>query len=770
MLQTKNSARVAFGTFEADLSTGELWRGGFRIKLQGQPFRVLAELVQNAGHVVTREELQQRVWDRGTNVDFDHSLGTAVNKIREALGDTADNPRYVETLPRRGYRFIAPVTLLDPPAVAALVTPAAGLVTAPTTKIPTTIPLDPTTQTTVLTAAPEILPANQPSMASEPSEDLKETATLPVSPPTTTTPKTQTNRRWIGWTILVASLAVAATVGFFAGRTSTSPQVPTLRQVTHSQRVLPGGDAMEAFPVTVTDGLHLFASVIQDGSVHLARITIAGGASDPIVLPDEIAGPAIADISHDGSRLLVRSHASNQSEQPLFIVPATGGSAQRIVRILAHDATWMPDDKKILYATGNELLVADADGYGSAVYANLPGRAFWLRWSPDGKVLRFTLFDPIPHTQALWELTPSNHTAHPVLSKWVGANGVCCGSWLPDSSFVFQAVQGTASDLWLLAAHSTNPARLTDGPLTYQGPVAARTDRTIYLTGASTEGEVQQLAPNSHEFSPVRNFYSDAHRIEQTRDGQWLAWVDTVGRLWRAHTDGTELLQLTPGDLQVFSAHWSPDGSRIALMARKASGAWSIYQEFADGSDLQPLLETGSNTADPTWSPDGQTIVLGLAPDLLGKDAAPRTIQMLDLRTHQLITLPGSDNLFSPRWSPDGRYIVALPLNQQQMKLYDTTTKQWRTLSSRSAADPVWSADSHYLYADAFMDPGQPVYRVSVADGNVEELGGMSKLRSSDFSDMVLAGVLRDGTAIIRARLTTANLYALSLAAHPETQ
>ena len=71
----------------------------------------------------------------------------------------------------------------------------------------------------------------------------------------------------------------------------------------------------------VTDGLHLFASVIRDGGVHLERITIAGGESAPITLPDEVAGPAIADISHDGSRLLVRTHASNQSEQPLFIVP-----------------------------------------------------------------------------------------------------------------------------------------------------------------------------------------------------------------------------------------------------------------------------------------------------------------------------------------------------------------------------------------------------------------------------------------------------------------
>src|SRR6202789_126207 len=101
--------RLSFGLYEIDLQTGELWKAGFRIKLQGQPFKVLTILLEKPGQVVTREELQLQLWGKDTVVDFDHSLGTAINKIREALGDSADNPRFVETLARRGYRFIAPV-------------------------------------------------------------------------------------------------------------------------------------------------------------------------------------------------------------------------------------------------------------------------------------------------------------------------------------------------------------------------------------------------------------------------------------------------------------------------------------------------------------------------------------------------------------------------------------------------------------------------------------------------------------------------------------
>ena len=100
---------LRFGVFEADLDAGELRKNGARIRLQEQPFQVLAALLQNAGQVVTRDRLREEIWPADTFVDFDHSLNTAVNKIRESLGDSASSPRFVETLARRGYRFIAPV-------------------------------------------------------------------------------------------------------------------------------------------------------------------------------------------------------------------------------------------------------------------------------------------------------------------------------------------------------------------------------------------------------------------------------------------------------------------------------------------------------------------------------------------------------------------------------------------------------------------------------------------------------------------------------------
>jgi Tol biopolymer transport system component/DNA-binding winged helix-turn-helix (wHTH) protein len=106
---SRSAQIVRFGVFEADLGTGELHKNGAKVPLQGQPFQVFAILLEHSEKLVTREELRQKVWPKDTFVDFDHALNTAITKIRIALGDDADNPRFVQTLPRRGYRFIGPV-------------------------------------------------------------------------------------------------------------------------------------------------------------------------------------------------------------------------------------------------------------------------------------------------------------------------------------------------------------------------------------------------------------------------------------------------------------------------------------------------------------------------------------------------------------------------------------------------------------------------------------------------------------------------------------
>jgi cholera toxin transcriptional activator len=113
MPETPTLRRYRFGTFEADAATGELRRKGIRIRLNAQPFQLLVMLLDRPGELVTREEIASTLWPDGTFVDFEHGVNSAMNRIREALGDSASNPRFIETLARRGYRFIAPVESME---------------------------------------------------------------------------------------------------------------------------------------------------------------------------------------------------------------------------------------------------------------------------------------------------------------------------------------------------------------------------------------------------------------------------------------------------------------------------------------------------------------------------------------------------------------------------------------------------------------------------------------------------------------------------------
>ena len=111
MPSPQTGRRFRFGVFEADTSTGELRKSGIRVRLQDQPFQVLVLMLERPGEILTREDLRQKLWPDGTFVDFDHSLNSIINKLRDVLGDSATNPRFIETLARRGYRFVTPVSV-----------------------------------------------------------------------------------------------------------------------------------------------------------------------------------------------------------------------------------------------------------------------------------------------------------------------------------------------------------------------------------------------------------------------------------------------------------------------------------------------------------------------------------------------------------------------------------------------------------------------------------------------------------------------------------
>lgn len=716
------ASKIAFGIFEADLQTGELWKSGRKVKLQSQPFKVLTMLLERQGEVVSRDELQLRVWGRDTVVDFDHSLGTAINKIRDALGDTADNPRFVETLAKRGYRFIAPVTILNDHL---------GI------------------------QHPES-PSHEVTDASEPWTP----STVVDRPPAG---QIQSNS-WMWVAVVCAAGIVAGIAGFYYGSKRPGP-LPRIERLTRSGRIAPGVQAMESLPASATDGLRILIPIISGGRSVLAQVDVHTGAIQNLELPSEIAAPTVGDISPDGSTLLVRTHLSPESEQSLWTVPVGGGSALRVSNIVAHDATWMPDGKSILYAAGNQLIEEKLQDGTSKPFVTLPGRAYWLRWSPNGTLLRFTLMDPIGHTLGLWEASSDGRSVHPILRDWTKPSSECCGIWTGDGKyFVFQSDRGGSSDLWRLDGKSiVEPTRVTNGPLSFSGPVTSRTGHQIYFLGLETQSLLQSYDVSRRDFVPVHGFLAEANRIEYSRDGEWVMWTDAAGRLWRAKQNGSELIQVTPDSLQVFTAHWSPDGKKLAVMAREDGKAWQIYTVAADGGVPVRLLQESRNAADPSWSADGQKIVFGRIPDIMGKEDGPRALQILDLKSNTLSTVPGSEGWFSPRWSPDGRYIAALSLDERKLSLYDTSLHTWKTIAETTVADPVWSADSKAIFFHASSADMQPIYRASIPDGRLEQIANIADFVGGDTEDYFFCGLTPQNVPLVRSRTRTGNLYTLNL-------
>ena len=207
---------VRFGSFEVDLRSGELRKGGLRVKLTGQAFQVLAILLERPGEMVTREELQKRLWSSDTFVDFDHGLNNAVNRIREALGDTKESPRFVETLPRRGYRFIGPVDV-------------GGDLGSVQQRGPQSVPLRQQPQNDGVAAVQE------PSL----------------------------KRYWLLGSSSVA-IIIAAILSYWLTRPLMPPKVSSYTRITNDGRAK--SFRTNAFPVIVTDGLRVyFAETANSG-------------------------------------------------------------------------------------------------------------------------------------------------------------------------------------------------------------------------------------------------------------------------------------------------------------------------------------------------------------------------------------------------------------------------------------------------------------------------------------------------------------------------
>jgi Tol biopolymer transport system component/DNA-binding winged helix-turn-helix (wHTH) protein len=622
-----NGRPMRFGVFEVDLHTGELRKQGLRIKLRDQPFQILLLLLAHPGEVISRDELQKQLWPADTFVDFDRGLNKAVNHLRDALGDSAESPRFIETLPKRGYRFIAPVD--------------AGNSNGH--------PFEPTPE------AQQVHP--QPPDARGATHSLKRK--LPVGTP---------------WVIAGLSSVVAVISVTLLWRATLRADRPMIRfSVDLGPEAIRGRADNGEFlnPVISPDGTRLvFHAKAADGSEQLAirsldqsRVTILAGtegAADPFFSPDGqwigfFAGQKLKKIPLQGGGVVSLCDTTglgrgaswgedgaiiaNLDNYHLFRVPASGGEPQVIGKPEQHgERTWrwpqvLPGGENVLF-TG--LVAASGAALNSAnieVLSLKSGRVkvvrrggYLGRYLPTGHLIYFRqgALYAVPFDLGRLE---THGAPAPLLEDLADSEGAASGR-----------VSFSRTGILLYAS----PARRAGvAPIAWLDS-AGKSQRVITPSiGISRQAETPRLSPDGNRLALAVAgdlYVHDLQRGTVTRltrdaalnrhpvwtpDGQHIVYGSDVPAsddkfgIWWIRSDGSSQPEKLFGErtpLQVFSI--SPDGRTIAFVRTgrdRGFETWTLPLDLIDPDHPkpgkpEPFVRESLSQVDPAFSPDGRWI------------------------------------------------------------------------------------------------------------------------------------------------------------------
>jgi Tol biopolymer transport system component/DNA-binding winged helix-turn-helix (wHTH) protein len=683
-----NGRLVRFGVFEVDLRSGELRKAGAKLKIRGQPFQVLAILLENPGEIVTREDLLKRLWPN-TFVDGDHNLNTAINKIREVLGDSAENPRFVETLPRRGYRFIAPVE------------------------------------------------GTRPAMPP-----------APVSTPRV--PEVRSVRWGVLRTgVLIGAIVLIAIAGLFLYRLHRVSE-PVVQQ--HALTRLTSDEGLQTGATWSPDGRFIAYASDHGGKFDIWVQQVSGGNPvqvtkgpghhwQPNWSPDgkyiayrsEEGDGGIYIIPALGGAGLERKIAafgyypswSPDSQQILFqkemgyhfYVARLDGSPPREVlsefpaqkKRMPASAAWYPDGKRITVIWAG---------------SSSPTPSFWTVPLDGG--LGVELEIPPAVRKRLAEA--SGETKPGLL---LGEYLFC---WAPSgSALYFERVYSGAENIWKLTVdpetmRATGVERLTTGAGPDTAPAISADGRRLAFTAKSQRVQTWLFPFNARtgQIQATGTAITSPGRIslvpDLSRDGKKVAFMVARGEtLWSTIGDVRNEIWVKflvdGGETPLFSddhsrwyPRWSPDGRQLAYVRQKRGASepqlmlWSsqTHEEVPlTGVTSQQLMSLVYD-----WSPDGKWLLTtegnGAAVWLVPVAPAPQP----EASARRIAFNPAYE-LYQPHMSPDGRWIVFLadsaansPANESSLFVIPASGGAWTRITDGRHKDdkPRWSPDGKTIY------------------------------------------------------------------------
>jgi Tol biopolymer transport system component/DNA-binding winged helix-turn-helix (wHTH) protein len=691
MPDTQSQPRnVRFGTFEADLRTGELRKDGVKLKFSGQPFQVLAFLLERPGEVVTREELQKRLWP-DTFVDVERNLNTAVNKIREVLGDSAETPRFVETLPRRGYRFIGEIE-------------------------PRTSP-DPAAE--VIARVPPHKPARG--------------FLLP---------------RWIlFWGVAILAVSVC----FFVYRLRGTHRTEVQRTLTR----LTFDEDLQTEPTWSPDGRYIAYSSDRGGKFDIYVQQVSGGNPvqvtrgpgqnwQPDWSPD---GKYIAYRSEqgDGGIFVIPALGGTGLERkiaPFGYHPQWSPDSSQV--LFGMDFTQLGF---------NRFFVARVDGGPPhEVLADFLSQnnlsASTAAWYPDGRITVWVA-NPSP-TPDFWTIPLAGGPGQKLeigsavrkeleqASGEIGAgeqSGDYSFSWSPSADAIyFERGYVGARNIWKLTVdpermRSTGVHRLTTGPgpdaaaaisndgkrlafsakseriQTWLFPFDARAGRIIGDGAPITPPGRTSIEPNlSRDGTKV------AYYVPYGETGG-LAQADVRNELWvKSLVDGSEAPVITDHEYSRWFGRWSPDGTQLAYERRDLrTNERQLMVWSSQTHDEQPLAAPNTSIVPNDWSPDGKWLLATQANEIWLAPVASAPHPETAIR--KIISDHSNYLLFQTFLSPNGRWVVFeatenSPKPESTIYVVPMSGGPWTRITDGQHWDdkPRWSPDGRTIYFVSGLD------------------------------------------------------------------
>jgi DNA-binding winged helix-turn-helix (wHTH) protein len=658
---------LRFGQFELDLRTRELRRAGTPVKIQQQPLKVLALLAARAGELVTREELRQQVWGGDTYVDFDQGLNFCIKQIRSALGDQADTPCFVETLPRRGYRFIAALESDPPPP-------------------PEPAPEPP---------RPTPLPFRAPAEPRRRAEDRAE-----PSP----------RLRRLPWTLALAAAAgLFALAGFAVGRASEHQGAPGFQRLTFRRGIVDAARFAEAGEVVY--------SAAWDGAPAELFATRSGA-------PDTrgLGSPGVRLVGAAGSDLAVR-YLGKEKRWMLARMPLAGGPLRDIAEGVGA-ADWSPDGRVFAGvrhdAAGPRLELP----LGHPLPDALQGEVVWLRLSPRADAVAF-LEHPVPGDDRGSVVVVDGSGARRVLSSgWASVEGL---AWSPrgDEVWFTGTRLGADSALWAvtldgrerlvyrgpgrLVLHDVGPdgrallsrkslrmevrARAADEAqerdaswfdLPWLADLTADGRGVVFGESGEAGGAGYGIFLRRGASPPVR--LGEGRPLTLSPDGKWMASLPLAPpfNVVLIPTGAGEPRTVQCQGLEtVYAAGWMPDSGALVIAARQRGRPQRLFVQALDGGAPRPITPERVSARDVVLSPDGRWVAAG-SPDTplalypVGEGGAPRRIAGVEADDQPL------------QWSEDGGTLYVqrgrVPMQVYAVDLASGTRTLWRELGPEDGA------------------------------------------------------------------------------------